>query len=221
MGAAVKDTNNNQPPRQFGMVARSLLWLSLILAAGCAGTPAPQGTAGKSPAATDDYLIAIAADGHVESGVRSDFDAATTLLEAERYEQGIAVLKRVIEKAPKHTAPYINIAVAYKHTGKLERAEENLQAALAIDPAHPAANNEYGLLCRETGRFEEARDFYQKALAAYPDFHPARKNLGILCDLYLDDPQCALEHYKTYAEAVPADETVPLWIVDLERRTGN
>lgn len=212
---------NHQPPRPLGNAVRALLWLSIVLVAGCAGGPASQGTAGSSPRTTDDYLIDIAADEPVASDVRSDFDAATALLEAEQYAQGIAVLKRVIEKAPKHTAPHINIAVAYKHTGDLDRAEENLLAALAIDPTHPAANNEYGLLCRETGRFEESREHYRKALAAYPDFHPARKNLGILCDLYLEDPQCALEHYRAYSKAVPADEKVPLWIVDLERRTGN
>ena len=64
----------------------------------------------------------------------------------------------------------------------------------------------------------EAREIYEQTLKRYPTFLPARKNLGILCDIYLRDLKCALTQYRTYSAAVPNDETVKIWIADLEKR---
>jgi tetratricopeptide (TPR) repeat protein len=82
------------------------------------------------------------------------------------------------------------------------------------------AGNELALLYRKTGRFAEARATYEKTLATYPHFAIAHKNLGVLCDLYLKDYQCAIDHYKTYALSAPNDKSVPIWIADLQKRSG-
>jgi Tfp pilus assembly protein PilF len=150
-----------------------------------------------------------------------DFDRAVAMLKDEDYEGAIVLLEKVIEKSPGVTAPYIDIAIAYRRTGRLEQAEENLKMALQLFPEHPVACNEYGLLNRRTGRFAEARVMYEKAIARFPDYYPAHRNLGILCDLYLSDPACALEHYEVYSEARPEDEQVKLWVADLRARLGS
>jgi len=151
---------------------------------------------------------------------RRDFDRAVAILANGDYDEAIILLEKVTEKSPGVTAPYINLAIAYGRTGRLELAEENLKAALELFPGHPVANNEYGLLYRRTGRFAEAKAMYEKAIEGFPDYYPARRNLGILCDLYLSDLSCALEHYKIYSEARPEDEQVKLWVADLRTRLG-
>jgi tetratricopeptide (TPR) repeat protein len=128
------------------------------------------------------------------------------------------MLKEVVKGSQNNSAPYINMALAYKRLGEVDLAEESLQQALAINPDHPVANNEYALLSRQSGRYQQAKQHYERVVARYPEFMPVRKNYGILCDLYLDDAACALEHYQAYSEANPDDEDVKLWITTLEQR---
>jgi tetratricopeptide (TPR) repeat protein len=156
----------------------------------------------------------------MDETLRQDFDRAVAMLKDEDYDEAIDLLEKVTEKSPGVTSPYVNIAIAYRHTGRPELAEENLKTALDLFPEHPVACNEYGLLYRRTGRFTEARAMYEKAIARFPDYYPARRNLGIVCDLYLSDLACALEHYEIYSEARPYDKQVKLWVADLRARLG-
>jgi Tfp pilus assembly protein PilF len=151
---------------------------------------------------------------------RKDFERAIAMMKDQNYGQAIDILEKIIEKSPGVTAPYIDIAIAYRLIEKPEKEEEPLKAALQLVPGHPVASNEYGLLCRKAGRFADARAIYEKAIARFPDYYPMHRNLGILCDLYLNDPECALDHYEIYSEANPEDKEVKLWIADLRARLG-
>jgi tetratricopeptide (TPR) repeat protein len=155
---------------------------------------------------------------HMEPEAVRDFERAVAMMENQEYAKAVELLEKVIEQSPEVTAPYINLAIACRHLDKPEEAEQHLKTALEIVPGHPVASNEYGLLLRKSGRFVEARKIYEKALSTFPDYQPVRKNLGILCDLYLNDPTCALEQYENYSEAMPEEEQVKLWIVDLRMR---
>ena len=156
----------------------------------------------------------------LDEASRRDFQRAVAILNDQEYGQAIDLLEKVIEQSPGVTAPYINMAIAYRQIGKLEQAEKHLKTALLLIPEHPVACNEYGLLYRKTGRFAEARAIYEKALSRFPNYYPVHRNLGILCDLYMNDLECALEHYEIYSEAKPEDKQVKLWIADLHARLG-
>jgi tetratricopeptide (TPR) repeat protein len=151
---------------------------------------------------------------------RSDFDSAMKHIKAEEYDAGIEMLARVVKAAPSSAVPGINLALAYKKTGKLPQAEESLNHAITIEADNPVANNELALLYRKTGKFAEARRVYEKLLEKYPNFRMAHKNLGILCDLYMKDYECALKHYVFYSSVVQDDKSVKIWIADLQKRSG-
>jgi Tfp pilus assembly protein PilF len=156
----------------------------------------------------------------MDEASQNDFDRAIAMMKDQDYGQAIDIFEKIIEKSPGVTAPYIDIAIAYRLIGKPEKAEEPLKAALQLVPDHPVASNEYGLLCRKAGRFADARAIYESAIARFPDYYPLHRNLGILCDLYLDYPASALEHYEIYSEAKPEDKQVKMWIADLRARLG-
>lgn len=157
---------------------------------------------------------------HADADVRSDYQRALALLAQNRADEGIAMLESVVQRAPGLTAPHIDLGIAYGRVGAYEKAERSLLAALALVPKHPAALNELGIVYRREGKFQEARASYQGALAVQPTYHFALRNLGVLCDLYLKDVACALQNYESYAQMVPEDRQVAMWISDLQGHTS-
>jgi tetratricopeptide (TPR) repeat protein len=215
---------------------RMAVWLALMIAAfvfvGCsvkakiAETPTPSATVvnqGPSVALLENGQqgFVIRENPKMDNESMSQFERAVSLMNEGENDKAIELLAKVIARHPGVTAPYINIAVAYMRTNKLEQAEKYLKTALELFPDHPVASNEYGLLLRKAGRFKDARDVYEKAMARFPAYLPIHKNLGILCDLYLSDPVCALRQFEIYSEGMPSDAQVKIWIAELRMRPGH
>jgi len=196
-------------------LARPLV--AALLAAGC-GTSGAHYPAALEVRGENGFVIQERV--RVGSGVRADFEQAVRLLEQGQQAAAIPLLVGVTEAEPQLVMAHLDLGMAYSQVGDFERAEASFEQVLELNPRHPVAHNELGVVYRKTGRFEDARRSYEKALALYPDFHFARLNLAILCDLYLADPQCALEQYELYVQAVPEDKTAATWVADLRTRLG-
>lgn len=219
-----------QPGRKSPMRPGWVIVAVLVSAlAGCVtGTAVAPKPVAPNPTALQDPAVEPLPDGRrgfvitevarVDEAVRKDFERAVAMLDSGDDDRAARLLEKVIDQSPGVTAPYINLAIAYRRLDKLPEAEAQLKIALGLVPGHPVACNEYGLLHRQSGRFAEARVMYETALARFPDYQPVHRNLGILCDLYLNDLQCALEHYEIYSRARPEDNQVQMWIADLRNR---
>jgi len=154
----------------------------------------------------------------IPADVRADYDNAQRLLEAKQYEQGIALLLKVTQKAPNATAAYVDLGIAYGKSGDLDKAVASLKHAVELNPRQLVAYNELGIVYRRKGEFAAARDSYERALGVFPGFHYARLNLAILCDLYLGDLTCARDNYAAYQQLVPDDKQVAKWIAAVDAR---
>ena len=202
------------------MNTRLILMLCLCGALGACATTT------EKPRATAEILVdeqvgfTISEPVTVDGEVRAEYEHALLLLEQGELDRGIALLQGVVDAAPEVSGPRIDLGVAWHRKGDLEAAEKHLLKALELNPEHPVAHNELGIVYRKTGRFAEARNSYEAALSVFPNYHHARRNLGVLCDLYLGDPECALEAYEAYMATVPEDAEAAMWIVDLRNRTG-
>jgi Flp pilus assembly protein TadD len=151
----------------------------------------------------------------------NQFDQAVALMENDDFEKALPILENVVNLEPGVSAPYIDLAMAYRKVEQYDLAEEALRNALTLIPNHPVAQNELGLVQRSSGRFDEARTTYEQALEEFPEYLPLRLNLGILCEIYLNDDDCALEQYSLYSQDQPENEQVKLWIADIKFRNGD
>jgi len=192
---------------------RYLLLFIVLLLGAC-------GTTSKKPVAVESDDIVISEEFGIDTELNDKFQQAVILIQDKKYVPAIELLVEVTNKTNKHSAPYINLAIAYSATGKVKEAEKTLLRAIKINPTHPVTNNELGLLYRKMGRFSDAKRMYEKVIQHYPQFLPARKNLGILCDLFMSDLECAISQYEAFLKFRPDDKKVKIWLVDLKRRAG-
>jgi tetratricopeptide (TPR) repeat protein len=105
----------------------------------------------------------------------------------------------------------------------LAAAEKCFNEALRVQSTNPEALNDLGIveLCRDHPR-NAVQDF-RKALSQQQDYTPALLNLAVVSQLYLNDPQTALESYRACLASAdrPADATsCETMVHELESQLG-
>jgi Flp pilus assembly protein TadD len=204
---------------------------SLIFAAGCstvsepfnamrdAVTPGSSGAtvaAGQAPAARPAPPVYEAP---VSPLAQRAFDDASRALRSGRTEEAERAYRALANANPELGGPHANLGLIYRQAGKLPEAVNEFETAVRLSPRQPVYLNQLGITYRQKGDFAKARDAYQKALALDPGYAGATLNLGILFDLYLGDPQKALELYGRYLSLAPnGDPAVTKWVADLKNR---
>lgn len=211
--------------RYTNALLSAALLLSLIVLGGCAG-----GGAGlkSSPVRATRTPVPISAS------LQSDFNKALSLMKKGAYEAAIPALEAILAENDQLPGAQINLAIAYmnvelkdRDTGgdqreaNLKKAEQALLRAVEVNSNDAVAHHQLGLLYRRTGRFPEARKAYERAISIEPAYAIAHLNLGILCDIYLQQFECAIDHFEKYRALTPEEsDKVKLWLSDLRQRAG-
>lgn len=150
-----------------------------------------------------------------------EYEKARSFMENGQYQEAIPLLQSVNTSEPKLAGPYINLGIALRNSGQRDAALQALETAVSLDPGNPASYHQLGILYRQMEMFEESLAAYKKALKLNRKYALAHRNIGILYDLYLQQPEKALSHYKKYLELSGEDDKqVSNWILDLQRRAG-
>ncbi|MBT8136110.1 MAG: tetratricopeptide repeat protein [Gammaproteobacteria bacterium] len=148
------------------------------------------------------------------------FGQALQAMQADNYQRAEGLLVSINDREPDHAGVWANLGIVLSNLEREAEAVQALEQAIALNPKLAAAHNELGVLHRRAGRLSAAETAYQNALDADSGYASAHRNIGVLYDLYLGQPDKALEHYQRFIELDSTDEQVQRWIVELERRVA-
>jgi tetratricopeptide (TPR) repeat protein len=203
-------------------------FVSISLVACVAGCSLMQGGS-RTPAARESTSDAGAtsAGGAVAPGAApiperaaQQYADALRLMKAGRAGDAELELKELALAYPQFAGPEVNLGLLYLQDSHLPEAEAAFTAALALNPANAVAGSELGITERKLGKFAEAEAAYQRTIAADPNYAPAYLNLGVLYDLYLAEPQKALEQFEHYVQLAGENKQVAGWMAELRKRVG-
>lgn len=150
------------------------------------------------------------------------FDSAVALMNSGNAVAAEQAFRALSSSYPAYSGALLNLGILQARAGKLDEAQQTIKSAIERNANSAAAFNQLGIVYRRSGRFKEADEAYQRALQIDPNYALAHLNLGVLCDLYLQQPQRALEAYERYlALAATPDARVNNWITEVKTRLGS
>jgi tetratricopeptide (TPR) repeat protein len=148
------------------------------------------------------------------------YSQALQMMKSNRLTDAELEFKQLTVAYPQFAGPQLNLGLLYLQASRLPEAEAAFKAALQTSPANAIAGDELGIVERKLGKFAEAEAAYLRAIAAEPNYAPAHLNLGVLYDLYLEEPQKALEQFERYIEIAGENKQVAGWLIELRKRAG-
>lgn len=200
----------------------------MLMLAACGSSP--EQTAKSDKAATKQAVpvegAAAAAAAPVEEPLPpqavQQFDQAVVHMSAGDVATAEREFRALADAYPTYSGPLLNLGILQMKAGHFEDAEKTLRGAVERNANNAQAFNQLGIASRKLGRFKDADSAYQRAVQIDPNYAIAYLNLGVLCDLYLQQPERALEAYERYlALAGAPDEKVTNWVTELKKRLGS
>jgi tetratricopeptide (TPR) repeat protein len=205
--------------RRTGRALLASTLLGLLLT-GCGSAPTDS-DAKQEKAAAEGAAAAVPAEPVLPPEAVQQFDRAVTLMSSGDLAAAEQGLRSLAAAYPSYSGPLLNLGILHAKAGKLDEAEQAIREAIARNGNNAAAFNQLGIVQRKQGKFKEASDAYTRAVQIDPNYALAWLNLGVLCDLYLQEPQRALEAYERYlATAAAPDAKVNGWVSELKKRIG-
>lgn len=225
------DSGVARHPSWRGLIVSVLLGLLL---SGCGSAPteseparpasvraAESGQSAKPGSPEEAAALAAAAEPVLPPEAVQQFDRAVTLMSSGDLAQAEQGFRSLATAYPSYSGPLLNLGILHAKAGKLDEAEKVIREAIARNGNNAAAFNQLGIVYRKLGRFKEADEAYTRAVQIDPNYALAYLNLGVLCDLYLQEPQRALEAYERYLQlAATPDAKVTGWVTELKKRIG-
>lgn len=191
---------------------------SLHLPATATATGGPPAAAVAADSTTAHSADRPAENAPVSVEAAQQYAEALQLMKSGRTAEAESHLKQLAQRQPTLSGPEVNLGLLYLQGGHLLEAEEAFKSALQRNPVNAIAGNGLGITQRKLGKFAEAEASYQRTIMAEPSYAPAYLNLGVLYDLYLAEPQKALEQFEHYIQLAGESKQVAGWMAELRKR---
>jgi tetratricopeptide (TPR) repeat protein len=182
-------------PRRAPPAAAQAVQVPVADTAPAAGTPSSVRAAANAPAAQEAPIPDRAAQQYAQ---------ALQLMKAGRATDAELEFKELSVAYPEYAGPELNLGLLYLRDSHLPEAEAAFKTALQ----------------RKLGKFAQAEAAYEQAITAEPNYAAAHLNLGVLYDLYLGEPQKALDQFERYISIAGENKQVAGWVVELRKRVG-
>lgn len=125
---------------------------------------------------------------------------AGLLMEAERYDEALAVIDAGIKKFPADAKLAELQGTAYYKTGKTDQFIQNLKNLVSKNPQDKASWYNLGVLAsKDPAKAAEAEGYFKKALEADPNYIPALQ--AIFYNVYLGDDKAVTDSAEAARKA--------------------
>src|SRR5262249_29137988 len=102
-------------------------------------------------------------------GDDTKLNLGTELIQLERSEEAVPLLKAAIAESPQYAPPHFNLAVAYAALGKRDEALAEYQAAVMLRPGDFKAQEALAIALQEAGKPGDALEHFREAARLQPN----------------------------------------------------
>jgi Flp pilus assembly protein TadD len=201
--------------------------LVFLAAIGCASVNAPRDSA--PPGSTEKGRSRADNASPANGELRSEYGQGLFYLEQGQLDNAQRIFESLAQSHPDGIEVHNTLGVLYRRRGMLDKSiaeyrkaivlSESLTSTVSGRTVSAEVYNNLAIAHREHGDFRKAEEAYQKSIKLNPNLAAAYYNLGVLYDLYLNQPTDAVRCYREYERLAGQNQTVEVWIADLEQRT--
>ncbi|MFB3922941.1 MAG: tetratricopeptide repeat protein [Terriglobia bacterium] len=140
----------------------------------------------------------------LDSSAVSYLDRGAALAQVGRIDDAIQATEKAVELDPNLVLAHINLVSLYGRKGDLQKAREQYQAVMALNPNQsPKPHYDYGLLLMIKGEYQEAEEALRRAIQIDPNYAQAHNNLGLVLER-LGNLPAAVDEYRRCIASAPA-----------------
>ncbi|MHB8652698.1 MAG: tetratricopeptide repeat protein [Terriglobia bacterium] len=132
-----------------------------------------------TPPIEDPLLAAVQA---LNLGADPHLRRAIEMEKQGKLDEAIEEQDQALAVDPKSVQARINLISLYGRTGQTEKAEQNFQEAVRLNPNRADAYYDEGVLLMMQNKFPEAEQAFRQALRINPFYAEAHNNLGVLLE---------------------------------------
>jgi tetratricopeptide (TPR) repeat protein len=154
------------------------------------------------------WIPAVRSIGVAAIVLASVLSAYLTFQQIGVWKNSLVILNYILDKEPRNSPHvYLYRGMALEKAGKLERALDDYNQAIALDPSYSEAYDNRGLLYQKKGQVNNAIEDFSKSILLDPSSGKAYFNLGVihaetgLFDQAIEDFNHSLTRDPAFADA--------------------